>query len=188
MRLYRSLGRRTNGPTRPQKEMPNSRTSVIETSSENTSKDIPGMDGFLQKYPTFDIEHFLSGATNAYKIIVKAFSEGDLNALKPLLSKEVYNEFEIVIGKRDKRKDVCFSKFVGEVNASIIGALIENNFYKITLEYKSRQINTTHDKTGVLIDGNPDTAFDSVDIWSFCKEIGSTSENWYLVETKEGDL
>ena len=69
-----------------------------------------------------------------------------------------------------------------------LAALVQENEYKITLEFRSKQINTTHDKDRNLIDGNPDIAFDSLDIRSFCKKIGSTNENWYLVETREGDF
>ncbi len=188
MRLYKALGRRTNGVTRPQKDSSNSATTVIKAANKDKPSAFPGIDDFIQKYPAFNEDHFLSGAKNAFKLIIRAFSESDLNTLKPLLSEEVYNEFKTVIDERNKREDVCFSKFVGDIDVSIVDALVQENEYKITLEFRSKQINTTHDKDRNLIDGNPDIAFDSLDIWSFCKKIGSTNENWYLVETREGDF
>ena len=43
--------------------------------------------------PAFDPEGFVRGAKAAYEMIVTAFAEGDRKALRPLLSREVYDGF-----------------------------------------------------------------------------------------------
>jgi predicted lipid-binding transport protein (Tim44 family) len=63
-----------NAPTRDLK--------AIEAPPEALS----GIAALRARQPDFDIGQFLSGARQAYEMIVKAFAAGDRETLKPLLS------------------------------------------------------------------------------------------------------
>ena len=47
-------------------------------------------------------EQFIKGAKAAYEMIITSFAKGDKNALKPLLNKEIYQNFSDEIDHRKK--------------------------------------------------------------------------------------
>ena len=49
---------------------------------------------------SFDKAHFLKGARTAFEMIQKAFAAGDRQALRPLLSDDVFAAFESAIAAR----------------------------------------------------------------------------------------
>ena len=44
-------------------------------------------------------------------------------------------------------------------------------------------ISVTRDKTGVIVDGNPEKISDITDVWTFARDISSRDPNWKLVGT-----
>ena len=63
---------------------------------------------------------------------------------------------------------------------------MRNRSAQITLRFISKLISATHDKSGALIDGNPDTSVDMTDIWTFARDVGSRDPNWKLIATQTG--
>src|SRR5581483_3247344 len=43
--------------------------------------------------PSFDPDHFLTGARSAFEMIVTAYAQGDTATLRPLLADDVYENF-----------------------------------------------------------------------------------------------
>jgi hypothetical protein len=73
----------------------------------------------------FDIDGFMSGASAAYEMIVSAFAAGDRAALKPLLSREVFDGFSGVIAEREGRGEKIDFTFVGIDEADVVDAGLE---------------------------------------------------------------
>src|SRR6476469_2673160 len=71
--------------------------------AETGSSIAAGLDAVVAVDPTFDAGHFITGARTAYEMIVTAFAEGDRRQLRSLLSREVYEGFDTVIGERESR-------------------------------------------------------------------------------------
>ena len=77
-------------------------------------------------------EQFIKGAKTAYEMIITSFAKGDKNALKPLLNKEVYENFSNEIDHRKKENLKSELTFVGVKSAEI------KNFEKKRIKFNHR--------------------------------------------------
>jgi len=142
-----------------------------------------GLDAIVGQDSSFDPRHFLSGARSAYEMIVLAFANGDRRALRDLLSSEVYDSFESVIKDREKHEQKTETRFVSIDTAELVGADVRDRTAQLTVRFVSQMISVTRDKTGNIVDGNPDKVADITDIWTFARDTGSRDPNWKLVGT-----
>lgn len=137
----------------------------------------------------FEPEGFITGAKQAYEIIVTAFGEGNRKALKDLLSDEVSDAFSHSITEREKRGEQVEQKFVGINKADILEAGVRQGLASITVRFVSQLITATRTKAGELIAGDPTKISDVTDIWTFQRDISSerarSNPNWRLISTQE---
>jgi predicted lipid-binding transport protein (Tim44 family) len=127
--------------------------------------------------PSFDEKHFLGGARDAFQMIVSAFAAGDLATLRPLLSSQLYGEFGRVISERSNRDAADTIRFVGPVEAEIADARLIGREAQVQVRFASRQVHTA------------DTAppeHETIDLWTFSRDLGSRDPNWQLSETVAG--
>jgi predicted lipid-binding transport protein (Tim44 family) len=142
-----------------------------------------GLDAIVAQDSSFDPRHFISGARSAYEMIVLAFANGDRRALKDLLSGEVYDSFESVIKDREKHEQKTETRFVSIDKAELVGAEARDKAAQLTVRFVSQMISVTRDKTGAIVDGNPDKVADITDVWTFARDTSSRDPNWKLVGT-----
>ena len=64
-----------------------------------------GVDFLIKADPSFNEKEFLEGAKNAFKIIIKAFSDSEIEKLKPLLDYDLLNSFTKSISEREARQE-----------------------------------------------------------------------------------
>jgi predicted lipid-binding transport protein (Tim44 family) len=57
---------------------------------------------------------------------------------------------------------------------------------QITLRFLSQLISVTRDRSGAVIEGNPDKVTDVTDVWTFARDVTSRDPNWKLVATEAG--
>jgi predicted lipid-binding transport protein (Tim44 family) len=143
-----------------------------------------GLLAIVRADPSFEPDHFVNGAKQAYEMIVTAFAEGNRKMLKDLLSREVMEGFNAAITEREKRGEVIDQSFVGINKASIVEAELKNGTATITLKFESQLISATRDKAGEVISGDPQKITDVTDYWSFAREVASKNPNWKLVATQ----
>ncbi|SHN74717.1 Predicted lipid-binding transport protein, Tim44 family [Bradyrhizobium erythrophlei] len=142
-----------------------------------------GLDGISAQDSSFDPRHFVSGARGAYEMIVLAFANGDRRALKDLLSGEVYDSFDAAIKDRERQERKTETRFVSIDKAEIVGAEARDRSAQLTVRFVSQMISVTRDKTGAIVDGNPDKVADITDVWTFARDPTSRDPNWKLVGT-----
>jgi predicted lipid-binding transport protein (Tim44 family) len=142
-----------------------------------------GLDAIAAHDSSFDPRHFISGARSAYEMIVLAFANGDRRSLKDLLSSEVYDSFEAVIKDREKHEQKTETRFVSIDKAELVGAEARDRAAQLTVRFVSQMISVTRDKTGAIVDGNPDKVADITDVWTFARDTSSRDPNWKLVGT-----
>jgi predicted lipid-binding transport protein (Tim44 family) len=142
-----------------------------------------GLDAIAAHDSSFDPRHFISGARSAYEMIVLAFANGDRRALKDLLSNEVYESFEAVIKDREKHEQKTETRFVSIDKAELVSAEARDRAAQLTVRFVSQMISVTRDKTGAIVDGNPDKVADITDVWTFARDTSSRDPNWKLVGT-----
>ena len=129
-------------------------------------------------------QEFLNGAKSAYEMIVISFAKGDKNVLKPLLNKEIFQNFSDEIDNRKKENIKSELTFVGVKSAKIKNFEKKDNIYTFTVDFVSEIITCKKDKNNKVIEGNPDKIKTVNDVWKFSKNMWSDNINWYLVETQ----
>ena len=150
-----------------------------EIQKETTNKNLENQ--------TFDDSaklEFLNGAKAAYEMIVTSFAKGDKNVLKPLLNKEIFQNFSDEIDHRKKENIKSELTFVGVKSAKINNFEKKDNIYTFTVNFVSEIITCKKDKNNKVIEGNPDRIKTVNDVWKFSKNMWSDNPNWYLVETQ----
>ena len=129
-------------------------------------------------------EQFIEGAKAAYEMIITSFAKGDKNALKPLLNKEIYQNFSHEIDRRKKENLKSELTFVGVKSAEIKNFEKKDNIYTFTVNFVSEIITCKKDKNNKVVEGSPDIIKTVNDVWKFSKNMWSSNPNWYLVETQ----
>jgi predicted lipid-binding transport protein (Tim44 family) len=132
----------------------------------------------------FDPEHFLTGARQAYEMIVTAFAEGNRKTLKELLSRDVFDGFSSVISERESRGEQIDQSFVGINKSDIVEAELKGATAHVTVRFVSELISATRDRDGSVVAGDPKRIKEVIDIWTFAREVASRDPNWRLVATQ----
>jgi len=145
-----------------------------------------GLDAIAREDKTFDAKHFIAGARAAYEMIVLAYAEGDRRTLKNLLSRDVYEGFEAAIRQRENKGDTVETRFVAIDKSDIAGVELRGRTAQITVRFVSQLISVTRDKSGNVIEGNPERVTDVTDVWTFARDLSSRDPNWKLVATEAG--
>jgi len=200
-RLYTVLGKRT-GNERPPSE--NWRLGGKLDPAENTVGAAPAITYPAADRPSdpvasglfdigladrgFDKEHFLKGAKAAYEMILTAFAAGDREALKPLLSQEVFEAFDGAIRHRETAGQKASLTLVGFSDVKIIAASLKASTAEITLAFGARLLSFTTDRDGSVIEGDAKEVKDVTDVWSFTRDVRGPDPNWVLVATSSQPL
>jgi predicted lipid-binding transport protein (Tim44 family) len=145
-----------------------------------------GLDAIAREDKAFDAKHFVAGARAAYEMIVLAYAEGDRRTLKNLLSRDVYEGFEAAIREREGKGETVETRFVAIDKSDITAADLRTRTAQITVRFVSQLISVTRDKSGNVIEGNPEKVTDVTDVWTFARDVSSRDPNWKLVATEAG--
>ncbi|HRK96333.1 MAG TPA: Tim44/TimA family putative adaptor protein [Rhodospirillales bacterium] len=133
--------------------------------------------------PRFNDDEFLSGAGVAFEMILTAYVAGDTNALKPLLSPEVFANFSRSIEERGAAGEVLETTLVGLQKASVEEAYMAGRMAHVTVRFVSEQVTVTRNAAGEIVEGDPDRVTTVTDLWTFARDTRSPDPNWTLVAT-----
>lgn len=147
------------------------------------SKVWEGLDQAVAADPTFDPRVFLEGAKSAYEMIITAFARGDRQALRGLLSKEVFDSFSQALTDREAQGNRVDTTFVSIDKAEITDLQVRGKMLQVAVAFTSKLITATFDGNNNVIDGNPDKVVDVGDLWTFAHDISSRDPNWALIAT-----
>jgi predicted lipid-binding transport protein (Tim44 family) len=201
-RLYSVLGRRTGHERPPQERFervggaaeppkaaekpvqpvlsgPGAKPETVQTSDAVTA----ALTQIALADRSFTAAQFLEGARRAYEMIVTAFARGERDALRPLLSEEVFVAFEQVIAEREAQKRRVEFTLVGFREAKIVHASLKNIVSEITVSFETQFNSATFDEKGALVEGDPKLVRDVADIWTFERNVRASDPNWKLVST-----
>src|SRR5262245_36974267 len=142
-----------------------------------------GLEQIASVDRSFDSDYFITGAKRAFETIVQAFAKGDSTSLRPLLSDEVFAQFDGAIKTREDAKQTLTTTLVGIREAEITEASLESRIARIAVKFVSEQINVTRDSEGRVVDGDPTASATVTDIWTFARNTSSRDPNWHLVAT-----
>jgi len=198
-RLYTVLGRRTGHEPPPKdayrvsgpSETPltgdaalPARTQPAITAADPLTRGLQDIHGADR---SFEIGHFLSGARQAYELVVTAFAAGDRAALKPLLAGDIYGVFDSAISARESKREKVSFTFVGFKDVKAVHATLKGRVADVTVCFVAQFISATLDSNDAVVDGDPKSVREVTDIWSFERDVRAKDPNWTLVATSGGE-
>ena len=135
--------------------------------------------------PEFSVTEFVSGARQAYEMILMAFENGDLSEVQPFLSEDVYEAFLAGISDREDKGLKVEANFIGVRETSLRSAEIDRdtNEGQITLRFVAELTSVVRDEEGTIVEGNPNEIKKQRDVWTFARKLGTGDPNWKLVAT-----
>ena len=130
-------------------------------------------------------KEFLKGAKIAYETIITDFSDNDnkLTTSKPLLNKEIYNQFNNALKERNERGHFAEITFIGINSATIKEHKKLDKILNVTVEFIAEVITCIKDKDKKMISGDPQKIKKIYDTWVFSRDTTSVNPNWQLVNT-----
>ena len=173
LRLRGILGKRTGfeGKAPPQFEEILNKVKTNETQKVN------------QNFDDVAKKEFLIGAKIAYETIITDFSDNDnkIIASKPLLNKEIFNQFNDALKERSKRGHYAEITFIG-INSAVIKEHKKiDKILNVTVDFVSEVITCIKDKDKKIVSGDPEKIKKIYDTWIFSKDVTSVNPNWQLV-------
>ena len=174
-RLYTTLGRRTGAerPAEPrpapvQGSLPPERAPQAPlTGAAPTGPASDGLIAIVRADPSFDSEHFVTGARGAYEMTVSAFAKGDREALQGLLTPRVFESYAAAIKTREEKGEPG-PELVRLKSAEIIDASLQDNTARVSVRFEAELAEGAH---GVR---------DAREKWTFERDIRSADPNWRL--------
>jgi len=175
LRLRGILGKRTGFEGKPPAQFDK---ILKEAVVKQASKQNEIFDERAQK-------EFLKGARIAYETIITDFSDNDnkITNSKPLLNKDIYNQFNEALKERSSRGHHAQITFIGINSAVIKEHKKVDKILNVTVEFIAEVITCIKDKNKKIISGNPEKIKKIYDTWVFSRDITSANPNWQLVDT-----
>lgn len=134
----------------------------------------------------FDAFAFLEGARTAYRMILEAFWKGDKAELRALCDADVYEGFAAAIDARAEAGETLDNRLIRIEDSTITAASVDGGRARITVRFRSDIAAVTRDGEGQVVAGSLDDAIESIDIWTFSRDVNSADPDWLLDETDEG--
>jgi predicted lipid-binding transport protein (Tim44 family) len=130
-------------------------------------------------------KEFLNGAKIAYETIITDFSDNDnkLTTSKPLLNKDIYNQFNEALKERSERGHYAEITFIGINSAVIKEHKRLDKILNVTVDFIAEVITCIKDKDKKIISGDPEKIKKIYDTWVFSRDTTSANPNWQLVNT-----
>ena len=175
LRLRGILGKRTGFDGKaPQQFDKILKEAVVKATHKN-------LDTFDEK----EQKEFLKGAKIAYETIITDFSDNDnkLTTSKPLLNKEIYNQFNEALKERSARGHYAEITFIGVNSATIKEHKRIDKILNVTVDFIAEVITCIKDKDKKIISGDPEKIKKIYDTWVFSRDTTSANPNWQLVNT-----
>ena len=133
--------------------------------------------------PSFNVSDFLSGAGQAYEMILMGFERGDLASIQPFLDDEVYQTFVDVVAQREDEGLIVEASFAGLSELTLTDATFEDGIGEITVRFVGELTSVVRDRAGDVVEGDPNAVKRQRDVWTFGRKMGSEDPNWQLVAT-----
>lgn len=150
-----------------------------DTSGQETPHDRFGALKALD--PDFDEKTFLEGASIAFDMVINGVANGQVKEIKPLLGKELFDEFCADIKQRKADGHEHRIELIGIDNMQIRDIQLDDTLATLTVEIDSQQIMAVFDSDNNLIDGDAEELQDMTDFWKFQRDMSSENPNWKIV-------
>ncbi len=139
----------------------------------------------LARIENFDADSFLIGASKVFEIILQAFNDGNIETIRHLLSKKIYDAFNQAIRARQKNHQTSEVEFICFEKSEVKDVRFLKNSVRIIVEFVTQQINILRGADGKVITGDENFVQKITDVWTFERALHAKENNWILVSTKK---
>ena len=175
--LYATLGRRVGRqPEDAPAAVPAGGPSPDLKAPEVNGEALSGLAALRARQADFDIGHFLSGARQAYELIVKAFAAGERETLAPLLASDVMANFEMAIAAREAAGRTEKAEFLAPPRTDLDSITVEGDVAKAVVRILAEVRTRSTSGAGEAVDDRR-----TADLWTFERDLKSKNPNWTLV-------
>lgn len=157
----------------------NSNCTIASPVLETVLLNIAGQDR------RFTLEHFAAGAQDAFVMIVEAFAQGNRDLLKNLLAPDLYKSFDDALTARTASGESMAAEIHAIRKVEINDAQVKNKMAYVTVRFVADETVVMRDKDNNILSGNPDRVTETIDIWTFGKQINAKDPTWFLIATRE---
>ena len=145
----------------------------------------PGVRAIFAADPSFDVARFLEGAKAAYRMLLEAFWNGDLDTLRGHVDNHVFETFSGAVEQRQKDGLKLDNRLVAIEQALIAEAQIDKSVAVLTVRFEADIAAVTRNAAGEVVAGSLSDAVQTRDLWTFRRDLSSRDPNWLLIETDE---
>ena len=131
----------------------------------------------------FSLDRFQAGSVNAFRAVVQAFANGNIERLEQLVGQKVLKGFQAAIKTRTKQKETM-NIDIKDVDVEIEDIILVKTIAQILVRFTSDQVVTTMNKAGEIIDNTNLITNRMIDRWTFEKDLKETGPIWLLVKTE----
>ena len=122
----------------------------------------------LRRDGTARVADFLSERLASYETIIAAFDAGDLDALRPLLSPEVFDVFADAILSRERSKQYVETLFSQIEPTEIVGGSLGDERMDVSVRFVGECFRVRRDAAGRRL-GDAPVKSRTADIWTFAR-------------------
>ena len=130
------------------------------------------------------MEAFLLGVQKVFYQVHEAYIKGDVEAIRYLLERDVYERFRSAIAARKENGHRQESSLVGIDSCEPIDVYVGKRHAEITVKIISGQVNALYDKEGTCLQGDAEKIVPLTDIWVFSRPFSARDKIWYLRQTR----
>ena len=159
-------------------------TNVVPLKSNRDDVIDLELNKILNIDPNFDVNDFLSGSKNFFKMVLDSFVSGNLENIKNFTKSSVFKSFKSAIDERNKEQETLIINLKSIKENKITKAKITKTSIKLNVTFETFQLRALMDKNDQIIDGDTENEILVKDEWVFEKKINDNNPNWTLVETR----
>ncbi len=128
-------------------------------------------------------QEFIKGAKIAYETVITDFSDNDnkITTSRPLLNKDIYDQFNKALEERNSRGHFAEITFIGINSAKIKEHKKIGKILNVTVDFIAEVITCIKDKDKKIVSGDPEKIKKIYDTWVFSRDTTSQNPNWQLV-------
>lgn len=192
IRLKSVLGTKTGHEAKPRAVQRRSQPTaapaplkVVEDEVEEAGPFADALTSIRKAEPDFSPDEFVSGAKQAYEMLLMAFENGDQDTLRRYLAPDVFQGFASVIEQRADEGLTVDARFVGLREAEITNIKFDeaDNMAEIEMNFVGETITVVRDSDHRVVEGDATEIRRERDRWTFGRQIGSNDPNWLLIAT-----
>ena len=158
--------------------------NVVSLKSEKNDLNNKELNDILNVDPNFNIDDFLSGSKNFFKMVLESFVSGNLENIKNFTKPSVLKSFKTAIDERNSDQETLIIDLKSIKENKITKAKITKSSIKLNVIFETFQVRALLDKNDKIIDGDNENEILVKDEWVFERKVNDNNPNWTLIETK----